>query len=128
MNTGLDDSAASGSLPAVVSNYLAASDRDDIDAIVACCTAHAVVLDEDRHWRGADAIRQWRENVATAFEYTVAIIGSEALGEVDSGQRLEVYTHLDGNFPGGEVDLTNRFSLRGDLIVGLEIVPTAVTP
>jgi hypothetical protein len=36
MNTGLDDSAASGSLPPVVSNYLAASDRDDIDAIVAC--------------------------------------------------------------------------------------------
>ena len=106
MNTGLDDSAASGSLPAVVSNYLAASDRDDIDAIVACFTEDAVVLDEDRHWVGAAAIRQWRENVATAFEYT----------------------HLEGNFPGGEVDLTNRFTLRGDLIVGLEIVPTAVTP
>ena len=128
MNTGLDDSAVSGSLPPVVSNYLDASDRDAIDAIVACFTEDAVVLDEDRHWRGAAAIRQWRENVATAFEYTVAIIGSEALGEVDSGQRLEVYTHLEGNFPGGEVDLTNRFSLRGDLIVGLEIVPTAVTP
>jgi|SRR6478735_590899 hypothetical protein len=35
---------------------------------------------------------------------------------------------LEGNFPGGQVDLTNRFTLRGDLIVGLEIVPTAVTP
>ena len=42
-------------------------------------------------------------------------------------QRHDVYTHLEGNFPGGEVDLTNRFTLRGDLIVGLEIVPTAVT-
>ena len=93
MNTGPDDSAASGSLPAVVSKYLAASDRDDVDAIVACFTNDAVVLDEDRHWRGADAIRQWRENVATAFEYTVAIIGSEALGEVDGGQRHAVYTH-----------------------------------
>ena len=54
MNTGPDDSAASGSLPAIVSKYLAASDRDDIDAIVACFTNDAVVLDEDRHWRGAD--------------------------------------------------------------------------
>ena len=124
MNTGLDDSAASGSLPAVVSNYLAASDRD---AIVACFTEDAVVLDEDRHWRGAEAIRQWRESVATAYEYTVAMIGSQALSEVDGGQRYEVYTHLEGNFPGGQVDLTNRFTLRGDLIVGLEIVPTAVT-
>ena len=128
MNTGLDDSAVSGSLPPVVSNYLDASDRDAIDAIVACFTEDAVVLDEDRQWRGADAIRQWRENVATAFEYTVAIIGSEALGDVDGAQRHEVYTHLEGNFPGGQVDLTNRFTLRGDLIVGLEIVPTAVTP
>jgi hypothetical protein len=38
-----------------------------------------------------------------------------------------VYTHLEGNFPGGQVDLTNRFTLRGDRIVGLEIVPTAAT-
>lgn len=127
MNTGPDDSAASGSLPPVVSNYLAASDRDDIDAIVACFTNDAVVLDEDRQWRGVAAIRQWREKVATAFEYTVAIIRSEALGEVDGGQAHEVYTRLEGNFPGGQVDLTNRFTLRDDLIVGLEIVPTAVT-
>jgi ketosteroid isomerase-like protein len=127
MNTRLDGSAASGSLPPVVSNYLAASDRDDIDAIVACFTNDAVVIDEDRHWRGADAIRQWRENVATAFEYTVAIIRSEAVGTVDRAQRHDVYTHLEGNFPGGQVDLTNRFTLRGDLIAGLDIVPTAVT-
>jgi ketosteroid isomerase-like protein len=127
MNRGLDDSAASGSLPSVVSNYLAASDRDDIDAIVACFTEDAVVLDEDRHWRGAAAIRHWRENVATAFEYTVAIIRSEAVGTVDGAQRHDVYTHLEGNFPGGQVDLTNRFTLRGDLIAGLDIVPTAVT-
>jgi ketosteroid isomerase-like protein len=127
MNTGLDDLAASASLPAVVSNYLAASEGDDIDAIVACFTEDAVVHDEDRHWRGAQAIRQWRENVATAYEYTVALIGSQALGEVDGGQRHAVYTHLEGNFPGGQVDLTNRFTLRGDLIVGLQIVPTAVT-
>jgi ketosteroid isomerase-like protein len=127
MNTGLGDPAASGSLPPVVSNYLAASDRDDVDGMVACFTDDAVVLDEDRRWRGADAIRQWRESVATAYEYTVALIGSRALGELDGGQRHEVYTHLEGNFPGGQVDLTNRFTLRGDLIVGLEIVPTAVT-
>jgi ketosteroid isomerase-like protein len=125
MNTGLDDSAAP--MPPIVSNYLAASDRDDIDAIVSCFTEDAVVLDEDRHWRGAAAIRQWRERVATAFEYNVAIIRSEALGQADGAQRHDVYTRLEGNFPGGQVDLINRFALRGDLIVGLEIVPTAAT-
>src|ERR1700752_5479691 len=109
MNTDPEDLAASGSLPPVVSNYLAASDRDDVEVIVACFTEDAVVLDEDRHWRGAQAIRQWRESVATAYEYTVATIGAQALSEVDGGQRYEVYTHLEGNFPGGQVALTNRF-------------------
>ena len=79
MNTSPHYSEASGSLPPVVSNYLAASDRD---AIIACFTEDAVVVDEDRHWRGASAIRQWREKVATAFEYTVAIIRSEALARL----------------------------------------------
>src|SRR5258708_38543116 len=94
MNTGLDGSAASGSLPPVVSNYLAASDRDDIDAILACFTEDAVVLDEDRHWRGAAAIRQWREKVATAFECPGAVIRSGGLGDGDGAQPHAVYTPL----------------------------------
>jgi ketosteroid isomerase-like protein len=126
VEAGVEDSAVSASLPPVVSKYLAASDRDDIDGIVACFANDAVVLDEDRRWRGAAAIRQWRQTVATAFEYTVTLLGSEALGEVDGAKRYDVYTHLEGNFPGGQVDLTNRFTLRGEQIVGLQIVPTGV--
>ena len=38
-----------------------------------------------------------------------------------------MYTHLEGNFPGGTVDLTNRFDLRDGLIARLEIVPTEAT-
>ena len=32
--------------------------------------------------------------------------------------------HLEGNFPGGTVDLTFRFGLRDDRIATLQIVPT----
>jgi hypothetical protein len=46
------------------------------------------------------------------------------LGETDDVERVDVYTHLEGNFPGGTVDLTNRFGLRGGRITLLEIVPT----
>ena len=35
-----------------------------------------------------------------------------------------MYTHLEGNFPGGTVDLTDRFGLRGGRIGSLEFVPT----
>jgi hypothetical protein len=111
------------SLPTVISEYLAASDRGDLDATLACFTEDAVVLDEDREWRGRAGIRHWREKVATAYEYTVEVRGATALGRVDEVQRHDVHTHLVGNFPGGTVDLANRFGLRDEHIASLQIVP-----
>jgi ketosteroid isomerase-like protein len=115
------------SLPTIISEYLAASDRRDVDAIVASFAEEGVVVDEDNEWRGHAGIRKWREMVATAYEYTVAVRGAAALGEVDGLARHDVYTHLEGNFPGGTVDLTNRFGLRGGRIARLEIVPTTAS-
>jgi hypothetical protein len=92
--------------------------------VVACFTDDAVVLDEDQEWRGEVAIRQWREKVANAYEYTVEVRGAAQLGSVDDVQRHDVHTHLEGNFPGGTVDLTFRFGLRDGRIATLQIVPT----
>jgi hypothetical protein len=114
-------------LPAIISRYLDASDRRDADSCVACFTEDAVVIDEDKEWRGHAGIRRWRTTLATAYEYTVEVLGAAALGEVDGVERLDVFSHLEGNFPGGTVDLTNRFGLRDGLIASLEIVPTERT-
>ena len=113
------------SLPEVISDYLAASDRGDVDAVVASFAEDAVVVDEDKEWRGHAGIRQWRETVATTYEYTVEVRGASALGELQGVERHDVCTHLEGNFPGGTVDLTNRFGLRGGRITSLAIVPSA---
>jgi ketosteroid isomerase-like protein len=110
-------------LPTAISDYLAASDRGDLDAVVACFTEDAVVFDEDQEWRGHAGIRQWRDTVATAYEYTVEVRGADALGKAEGLQRHDVLTHLEGNFPGGTVDLTNRFGLRDERIASLQIVP-----
>ena len=101
-------------LPTIISEYLAASDRRDQNAVVACFAADAVVFDEDREWRAETAIREWREIVATAFEYTVEVRAASALGPVDGVERHDVHMHLEGNFPGATVDLTNLFGLRAD--------------
>ena len=61
------------SLPTIISDYMAASDRGNVDAMVACFTDDAVVVDEDQEWRGRPVIRQWRERVANAYEYTVEL-------------------------------------------------------
>ena len=116
--------AATDALPAVISDYLTASERSDIGAIIACFAPDGLVVDEDRTFRGAAEIRQWRESVATAYEYTVELTGAKTLGEADGVGRYDVYTHLEGNFPGGTVDLTDHFAVRGGRIVRLEIVPT----
>jgi hypothetical protein len=113
-----------GPVATIVSEYLAAADRRDVDAIVACFANDATVLDEDQEWHGHAGIRAWRTAVAGAYEYTVEMLRTVALGEIDGVERHDVYTHLEGNFPGGTVDLTNRFWLRDKRITRLEIVPT----
>src|ERR1700757_2566638 len=47
--------SAARSLPPVISEYLAASDRGDTEAVVRCFAEDAVVVDEGREWRGAGA-------------------------------------------------------------------------
>jgi ketosteroid isomerase-like protein len=120
--------SAIGSLPSVISDYLAASDRGDAEAIILCFAEDAVVVDEDQEWRGTAAIRRWRATVATAYQYTIQVTGAKTLGDVDGFERHDVYIHLEGNFPGGEVDLTDRFALRDGRIASLEIVPAEARP
>jgi ketosteroid isomerase-like protein len=106
-------------VPDVITRYFTAAEAGDDDALVACFTDDAEVSDEDRTWRGRADIRQWREDVATAYEYTLQVLGADP----DGDDRYIVRTHLEGNFPGGKVDLAYRFTLRGGLISALEIAP-----
>ncbi len=112
------------SLPPIISEYFAAAERGDVDALIACFADDAIVLDEDKEWHGHAGIRQWRTEVATAFEYTVEVRRTAGRGLIDGDEGHDVYTHLEGNFPGGTVDLTNHFGLRAGRIARLEIVPT----
>src|ERR1700751_5076833 len=115
--------SATGSLPPVISESLAASDRGDAEAVVRCFAEDAVVVDEGREWRGPAAIRRRRATVATAYQYTVQVTGAEALGEAGGAERHDVHGHLEGKLPGGQVGLTDRFALRGGGIPSLGIVP-----
>src|SRR4029077_2374671 len=102
-------------------------DRGDTEALVRCFAEDAVVVDEGREWQGTAAIPRWRLTVRTALQSTVQVTGAKALGEADGAERHDVHVHLEGNFPGGQVDLTDRFALRDGRIASLEIVPTEAT-
>ncbi len=103
--------------PAIISRYYAAAASGDLDLVLDCFTAEAHVHDEDRDYHGRSEIRSWREGVATRFTYTTEITDVEQLGD---GIHL-VHTHLEGDFPGGVVDLKQRFTVSDGRISALVI-------
>jgi uncharacterized protein (TIGR02246 family) len=103
--------------PAVITRYLRAADDKDFHALAACFTEDGSVVDEGKTYVGRDAIRRWREGTVAQWTYTTAVTGTEQV----AGDRYEVAIHLEGNFPGGEVDLTQTFTMSDGLIGRLVI-------
>jgi len=103
----------------VITRYFAAQSARDFDTLLSLFAADATVIDEGQTRRGTKEIRAWRENVAAVYEYSTELTSLEAL---DEGIYL-ARVHLEGNFPGGTVDLRYRFVLDGDTIWRLEIAP-----
>ena len=64
-------------------------------------------------------IRGWLSGAPVSFEYTRTLIDVSTTGP----DTWLVTNHLEGNFPGGEVDLRYQFQLQGDRIAKLVIEP-----
>jgi hypothetical protein len=82
-------------------------------------TPTATVKDDGHEYHGWDEIRDWLARASTEFTYTRTLIGADA---IDANTWL-VTNHLEGDFPGGVVDLCYRFRLADGLISELEIAP-----
>jgi ketosteroid isomerase-like protein len=109
-------------LPAVIATYLrlaSAPRASDAEAIADCFTDDGELVDEGQTRRGRPAVGEWWRGPATAFDYTVEVRSSRDRGD----DRYVVFTTLTGEFPGGTVDLANRFTVRDGLIAQLEIAP-----
>lgn len=108
-------------LPPAIETYQRAHDRGEVDAAVATFTPDATVTDDGASYVGTDRIRWWLGHAASEYTYSRSLIGVDDLG----GGAYLVRNHLDGDFPGGQVDLSYRFELRDGLIERLEIAPEA---
>ena len=106
-------------VPDVVNRYFDLDAERDVDGIVALFTDDATVIDEGEARHGIEAIRGWQTGAATEYRYTTTIIDSEALGE----DHHRVRARLEGNFPGGTVDLNYDFDVDGDRVSSLTIAP-----
>jgi hypothetical protein len=104
-------------LPASVDAYFTA-DRADAEAVADCFTESAIVKDEGRTHQGREAIKNWKEEVSTTFEYTCEPLKCETTG----GQCV-VTCRLARNFPGSPADLRFFFELEGEKIASLTVIP-----
>lgn len=104
-------------LPAPISDYFAA-DAKDGDFVAQCFTDGGIVKDEGKLYAGREAIRAWKAESSTKYNYVSA---PQAI--MKDGDKTVVTSRLTGNFPGSPLDLRFFFRLDGDKISELEIKP-----
>jgi hypothetical protein len=108
-----------GDLPTTVRDYLAAHTSGDVDAALRTFAPTAVVVDDGSTYRGTDEVRRFLSKAGTEYSFTTELVGAR---RVDDTHWVATH-HLEGDFPGGVVDLDYRFAMTGDLIAGLVIAP-----
>jgi len=106
-------------LPAAIRRYQEAHDRRDTDTALAQFSPDALVRDDGHAYAGLDEIRGWLLGASVTFDYSRTLIDTSLTGP----DTWLVTNHLEGNFPGGEVDLRYQFHIRGDRIAELTIEP-----
>lgn len=119
MTNSKADERAATELPEVIEHYLRAHDAGDTESTLSTIAPDAVVTDDGRTARGHDEIRRWLDATATDFTFERHLLGVASTGAGD----WVVSNNITGNFPGGTVDLTYRFTLKDGLIEQLVIAP-----
>ncbi|MGG5887135.1 nuclear transport factor 2 family protein [Falsiroseomonas sp. HC035] len=99
-----------------IADYFEADRGRDAVAVSRCFTEDAVVKDEGRTCSGREAIRRWKAEASTRFNYTVEPFRMDV-----DGSLIVVTSHVMGDFPGSPVDLRYLFKLAGGQISALEI-------
>ena len=105
------------SLPKPIATYFTA-DSGDGEAVSQCFTESAIVKDEGHTHKGRATIKKWKTDASSKYQYT-----SEPFACEEKKGKTVVTCHLVGNFPGSPVDLRFFFTLAGDKIALLEIIP-----
>ncbi|MFD5025989.1 nuclear transport factor 2 family protein [Streptomyces sp. NPDC058373] len=106
-------------VPDAVRRYLRAHTARDLPVAAATFTPDATVTDDGKTHQGLPAITDWLGRTSTEYTYTTTLVGAER----DGADRCTVAQHLEGDFPGGTVDLHYRFTLDQGLISRLDIAP-----
>jgi len=103
--------------PEVIQRYLVARDARDTEGALATFSPDAKVTDEGHDHHGTEEIRAWLDTAAAEFTFTRTLLNIDAV----DGNTWVLRNRLEGDFPGGLVDLDFRIVLRHGLIGELAI-------
>jgi hypothetical protein len=106
-------------LPATIRGYLAAHEARDTETALRAFAPSATIVDDGHTFRGTDEIVTFLAKAGAEFTYTTELVGAQRVDDTHWVATL----HLEGDFPGGVVDLNYRFTTDGDLITELIIAP-----
>lgn len=99
--------------------YFQLKEAEDATAALAVFATDATVVDDGRTYRGLEEIRGWLTGAASEFTTT-----STRLAVEQDGDAVDVLVRVEGDFPGGRVDLHHRFTTDGaGLVATLTIAP-----
>ena len=101
-------------VPKPLNAYIAASNRQDFDAMLAPFAPDAIVQDEGRIYTGHAQIMGWMVAVTEKYRTTAEVTGIEPWGK---GARLAVL--VSGNFLGSPATLHYTADITDDLITRL---------
>jgi len=111
--------ATSPDLPATIRTFLTAHSAREVATAARTFAADAVVVDDGRTYRGSEGILDFLGTAGAEFTYTTELVGAERVDD----EHWVVANRLEGDFPGGVVELRYRFTLVGGRIAELVIAP-----
>jgi hypothetical protein len=103
-------------LSSTLESYFAATNRRDIDAMIAAFANDAIVKDEGHEHRGSAAIGAWMRKTIEKYDFK-----AEPTAVARTHAQTAVSVVLSGKFPGSPVAVTYWFTLDGQKITRLEI-------
>jgi ketosteroid isomerase-like protein len=106
-------------LPLSIRSFLTAHVARDADTAVRAFIPDAVVTDEGRTFRGTEQILEFLRHSGSEFSYTTELTSAQRVDD----EHWVVVNRLEGDFPGGVVDLAQRFTMAADRIGELVIAP-----
>jgi hypothetical protein len=104
-------------LPAVINQYFQLMEADSKAPVAELFTADALVIDDGTRYRGRGEIISWLTGQASEWVTTSSRLSTERTDD-----EVVVVIRVEGNFPGGRVDLRNAFTLDpAERIIALSI-------